>query len=96
MMKWTRRHGIRIRGLWAPDMLFAALFVALRVNEVKGSIMTLATCALVTQRRRRRCVDRVRNEDRWGLEYGWGKGAKNDDVCTALHASPHQDSTDLG
>ena len=49
--------------------------------------MTLATCALVTQRRRR-CVDRVRNEDRWGLEYGWGKGAKNDDVCTALHASP--------
>ena len=66
-MKWTRRHGIRIRGLWAPDMLLAAaaLVAAVRVNEVKGSIMILATCALVTQRR---CADRVRNEDRWNMD----------------------------
>ena len=77
-MKWTRRHGIRIRGLWAPDMLLAAALVAaVRVNEVKGSIMILATCALeeVVQRQ---------SEKRRQMEYGWGKGAKNDDVCTAL------------
>ena len=47
-------------------MLLAAL-VDVRVNEVKGSIMILATCALVTQRRRR-CTDRVRNEDRWNMD----------------------------
>ena len=80
-MKWTRRHGIRIRGLWAPDMLLAA-----RVNEVKGSIMILATCALVTQ-----VEEEVRrqSEKRRQMEYGWGKGAKNDDVCTALQPLSH-------
>ena len=47
----------------------AALVAAVRVNEVKGSIMILATCALVTQRRRRRLfTDRVRNEDRWNMD----------------------------
>ena len=48
----------------------AALVAAVRVNEVKGSIMILATCALVTQRRSRRRLftDRVRNEDRWNMD----------------------------
>ena len=79
-MKWTRRHGIRIRGLWAPDMLLAAaLAAAVRVNEVKGSIMILATCAAEEQE-----VVHRQSEKRRQMEYGWGKGAKNDDVCTAL------------
>ena len=78
-MKWTRRHGIRIRGLWAPDMLLAAALVAaVRVNEVKGSIMILATCAEEQE------VVHRQSEKRRQMEYGWGKGAKNDDVCTAL------------
>ena len=46
-------------------LLAAALAAAVRANEVKGSIMILATCALVTQRR---CTDRVRNEDRWNMD----------------------------
>ena len=29
-------------------------------------------------------VVRRQSEKRRQMEYGWGKGAKNDDVCTAL------------
>ena len=46
-------------------LLAAALVAAVRANEVKGSIMILATCAV---RSRRLFTDRVRNEDRWNMD----------------------------